>query len=115
MAAGLYRVWCEQGATFNLFFTWKDSAGTPINLTGMTGRMQVRPSKTSNDLIFSFTTSNGRMSLGGVAGTVTVTATAADTETLDPAQYVYDLEIVNGPVVYRVIEGSFTVDGEVTR
>ena len=115
MSAGVYKIWCEQGATFNLFFTWKSTSGTPIDLSGMTARMQVRKTKSDPDLIASFTTANGRITLGGVAGTVTVIMSAADTAVLTPGVYAYDLEIVNGPEVTRVIEGSFTVDGEVTK
>ena len=43
MAAGIYDIIIEQGATFTLSATWKDSAGAAINLTSYSARMQVRP------------------------------------------------------------------------
>ena len=115
MSAGTYKIWCEQGATFNLFFTWQDSNGTPYNLTNMTARMQVRESKKSPTAIITLTSQNGDIILGGTAGTISVNIAASQTANLIPAQYVYDLEVVNSAIVTRLIEGAFVVDGEVTK
>jgi len=55
----------NQGATFELTITWKDSAGTAINLTGYTARMQVRETYSSATSIVSLTNAAG-ITLGGV-------------------------------------------------
>lgn len=113
---GRYDFTMYQGASFDRTFTWQvGDPATAVNLTGYTGRMQVRASTAAPTTIIELTTSNGRMSLGGSAGTVAITVTAADTAALAPGQYVYDLELVNGSTVTRLLEGRATISGEVTR
>lgn len=113
--AGTHNLICEQGATFSRVFTWEDSTGAPVNVTGYTARMQVRETLTAASTLLSFTTENGGITLGGIAGTITVTATAETTAAVSAGCYVYDLELINGATVYRLVQGQFTVDGEVTR
>lgn len=113
--AGIHDLVCDQGATFSRVFTWQDSAAVPINLGGYTARMQVRETVTSASTLLSLTTENGGILLGGTAGTVSVTATATQTAAVAAGCYVYDIELVNGATVYRLVQGQFTVDAEVTR
>lgn len=113
--AGTHDIVCDQGATFTRIFTWEDSSGIPIDLTLYTARMQVRATIGSPSTLLSLTTENGGISLGGTAGTITVTATATQTAAVAAGCYVYDLEMVTGAVVTRLVQGSFTVDAEVTR
>jgi hypothetical protein len=113
--AGTHDIVCDQGATFTRVFTWEDSTANPIDLTLYTARMQVRATVGSASTLLSLTTENGGISLGGAAGTITVTATAAQTAAITAGCYVYDLEMVTGAVVTRLVQGSFTVDAEVTR
>jgi tRNA threonylcarbamoyladenosine modification (KEOPS) complex Pcc1 subunit len=77
--------------------------------------MQLRTSVQNESMVLELTTSNGRIALGGVAGTITLTITAADMATLLPLKYVYDLELITGTVVTRLVQGTFTVRPEVTR
>lgn len=114
MAAGLYKIVCEQGATFNLPLQWIDATGAPVDMTGYSAQMDVRASKTSAEVLVELSTANGRISLDS-AGNITLSISATDTATLIPGQYVYDLELTNGSSVERLIEGAFVVDGEVTR
>jgi hypothetical protein len=114
--AGTYNITCNQGATFSRTITWTDSAKNAIDITGYTARMQVRTAANAASTVLELTTSNNRISLGGAAGTVTLTVDAATTANLTPALYVYDLELVSGGgVVTRLIEGNFNVKAEVTR
>jgi hypothetical protein len=114
--AGTYNITCNQGATFSRTITWTDSAKSAINLTGYTARMQVRSAANSASIVLELTTANNRITLGGVAGTVTLTVDAATTANLTPSLYVYDLELVSGGgLVTRLIEGNFNVKAEVTR
>lgn len=116
-APGRYDFTIYQGANFDTTLTWK--TGTPataVNLSGYTGRMQVRESVASTAVALELTTSNGRMTLGGAAGTIALAITAADTTTLTPGFYVFDVELVSGGgVVTRLLEGRVTVSAEVTR
>lgn len=106
---------CEQGATFSRQVLWKDSLGVPINLTGFTGRMQLRKSYNSLTYIISLTTENGGITLGGVLGTIDILMTASQTAAITAGNYLYDLELVNGSTVYRLLSGSIEVTAEVTK
>lgn len=114
--SGTYNITCDQGATFKRTITWTNQAKTPYNLTGYTARMQVRSNVTSNTVVLELTTGNGRITLGGAAGTVDLLVSAANTASLTSGLYVYDLELVSGGgEVTRLIEGNFNVRAEVTR
>ena len=47
MAAGIYNLSIEQGATFDLEIRYKDANGDPVDLTGYSGRLQIRQSTDS--------------------------------------------------------------------
>jgi len=113
--AGIYDITADQGATYSQVFTWKDSDGDPVSLVGWTGRMQIRNGRPTESLVLELTTSNDRMTLGGAEGTVTLTIAASDMEDIDAGMYGYDIELVNGSTVERLVMGTFTVRGEVTR
>lgn len=125
MIAGNYNILCQQGSSFSRTIaleqprtpTEEDPAEYEIYpLTGHTARMQVRKyvDSTGNPLI-SLTTENGRISINGAAGLITLSISAADTAALTSSG-VYDLEIISSTgLVSRVIQGTFTLSLEVTR
>lgn len=117
MAAFKLPLKIDQGATFNQIVTWK--TGTPpavVNLTGCTARMQVRGKLTDTAVLLDLTTANGGIVLGGVAGTVTIKLSAAQTTAIAWKAAVYDLEIIFADgTVRRLLSGSTTVSPEVTR
>lgn len=115
MPAGTYNITAEQGATFSRVLTWRDENDALINLTGYTARMQVRADYASPTAALSLTTENGKITLGGALGTVTLLVSAADMAAVSGASFVYDLEMVNGSNVTRLVQGNFTVNAEVTR
>lgn len=112
--AGTYNIICDQGATFTRQLVWKDANGTPINLTGYTARMQVRATFDSPDHVLELTTSSG-ITLGGAAGTIDLTASATTMAAIEGKTYVYDLELVSGATVTRLVQGSFVIRPEVTK
>lgn len=114
MSTNLHDFTINQGETFTKVITWKDSGGTLINLTGYTARMYLRRKISDAAAALILTTENGRIALGGAAGTITLTITATDTSSLE-ANYVYDLELVSGVYVKRLLQGTITVDPEVTK
>lgn len=116
MAAGIYNMTIEQGATFHKVFTVVDPVtGTPANYTGFTARMQIRREVDSTTAAIDLTTENGRITLGGVLGTVTLDLTAAETASLTRGG-VYDIELISSAgVVERLLQGRVTLDPEVTR
>lgn len=113
--AGVYNILADQGATFTRVITWTNSAGSPINLTGYTARMSLRVTYADSTVALSLTTENGRISLGGVLGTITLNVDASTMANLSAKSYVYDLEMVNGATVTRLLQGSFSNSPEVTR
>lgn len=115
MAAGIYDITVEQGATFTLSATWKDSTGALVNLTGYSARMQIRETYESEDIILSFTSTGGSIVLGGALGTIVVTGAATDTAKIPMTPAVYDLELENAGVVTRLLQGKATITQEVTR
>ena len=115
MAAGVYDITVEQGVTFVLPITWKDSSGTPVNLSGYSARMQIREEYDSQETLVSLTSPSGGIVLGGALGTIVVTIAASVTQTLRLSSGVYDLEVEIGGVVTRLLQGAVTISREVTR
>lgn len=99
---------CQQGATFERQITLKGSDGLPIPLAGYTARMQIRTDYLSPSIAATPTVTVG-------AETITISLTAVQTQAMDPRSYVYDLELVNGANVERLLEGKFQVTPSVTR
>ena len=115
MSAGVYNFSIEQGTTFRRVLTLRDGNGDLINLTNYTARMQIRQEVESTQPLLTLTTSNGRITLGGVNGTVTWFISDADTAAFS-SDGVYDLEIISGNgEVTRVLKGKVRLDQEVTR
>ncbi len=115
MAAGVYNFVCEQGATFEKVLTLRDADGELYDFTGCSARMQVRKDPKATETLISLTTENGRLTLGGAAGTIEFFIEADDTSAI-ARDGVYDLEVETaGGYVYRVLKGRFDLDPEVTR
>lgn len=106
----------EQGANWALTLTYRID-GTAVDLTGYTARMQARRRLQATTKLLDLTSSPAAgITLGGVAGTIAIALTAAQTTVLDPGDAVYDLELVSaGGAVTRLVEGLLTIRPEVTR
>ena len=112
-AAGTWNFVADQGATLSKVLTYKDANGTPVDLTNYTARMQLRERTNSTSVALELTTANGRITLGGAAGTVTLSVPA--TSMTITGTYVYDLELVSGATVTRLVMGEVFIRPEVTR
>lgn len=99
---------CQQGATFAREITLRDENNAIIDLTGFTGRMQVRVSPSATEIAATVTVSIA-------SNVITMSLTALQTEALPAWNYYYDLELVNGSSIERLLEGRFEVTPEVTR
>ena len=117
MSAGFHHFVIEQGATFGKTLTLKDSSDAVVNLSGYTAaEMDLRYNKDDSAEILTLTVENSRITLGGVAGTVVLSISASDTASMSVGDGVYDLKITSGSGdVFRVLEGTFSVRGNVSR
>lgn len=111
---GNYNITVWQGADYDKTFTVTQN-DTPINWSGYTAQMQVRESADATATLLSLTNGSG-ITLGGTAGTILVAITNAQSSAIDAGPYSYDLELIsNGGTITRLLQGSFTVVGNVTR
>lgn len=113
MTPGKVNFICPQGSTFSRALTYKVD-NSPVDLTGYSARLQIREYHYSDEFIANLTDLAG-ITLGGSAGTINVLIAASATQEFVPGSYVYDLELVAGGTVTRLIEGKFSVTPEVTR
>ena len=114
MTPGRLNFTCPQGSTFQRTVTYKID-NVPVNLTGYSGRLQVRETHDATDYIVSLINGSG-ITMGGSAGTIGILIADDVTANFITGDHVYDLEIesTNGTTT-RLIEGRFNVTPEVTR
>lgn len=127
---------CRQGDTFELTLTLKDASGSGLDLSTDKYQflMQVRSSKT-RPTINQLRVPNesdpsiviGSIELGKKAevnfsfknidddGNVTIFLSADDMRKIDAGRYRYDLQYKVGDVQKTVLEGSFRVNGDVSK
>ena len=110
--AGNFDISIDQGATYVLTIT-----RNALNLTGYTVRMQGRSSHASSTIVLNSSTNVTITTAPGINSVITVTINATNTALLPaPSSGVYDLEAESpGGVVYRILEGAYSVSPEVTR
>ena len=108
-----YEIVCFQGATLDKTFTATND-GTAVNWTGYTAKLQVRRYPDS-ELILSLSTGGLGITTLTNDGKVIITATATQTGAIVAGNYVYDLELTSGTYVVRLVQGSFTVQAQVTQ
>ena len=119
MAAGKYDITIEQGATFTLNLSYKNSAGAVQDLSSSyTARMKIRES-VGGTIIASTESGDSpkhtiTIALAASGNNIIVTISATNTATFDFDNAVYDLELVSGVEVDRVIEGRIFLSKEVT-
>ena len=127
-----YSMKVVRGATWEDEFTYTDTDGVAIDLTGYSARMQVRQPAgaygltTSTTLVMELTTVDGRLSLPTPTnGQLLLKVSAADTLLLNPdnlkkVKLVYSLELyvpvgVDPEYVIPLVKGGISVQGETTR
>lgn len=115
-SSGGLRAACEQGSMFNpTIFIVEDCSGDPVDLTGCTVKMQVRPAPGSSTLILTISTLAGNVTIDGPRGAIAINVPASVTATLVPGLYVYDMDLTeSGGGISRLIEGKFEITPEVT-
>ena len=126
MAAGKYSFIIEQGATTNLNVQWTNNSGSAVDLTGYQARMQIRPGIEASDVYISLSSSlqpdGTGLNLNGsdgitplTSGSVGIYISAHSSSLLNFTEAYYDLEMVNGREVTRLLEGKVRLSKNVTR
>jgi hypothetical protein len=100
----------DQGATFIEYVLYQDKTKTSINITGLTPRAQMRKSYYSSNATTFTTTINNN-----TTGNISISLSYAQTANIKAGRYVYDVELYDANVVYKVQEGTITVLPEVTK
>jgi hypothetical protein len=107
----------EQGATFDESWDWLDEEGNPVDLTGWTGKMDIRENIAAETPYMTLTTENGRIVLGEVAGRVRLLIEASATAAIAWPKAIFDLHLIDasGDYIVRFMKGSVIIDPGVTR
>jgi hypothetical protein len=87
----------------------------PVPLTGYTARMQIREKLDSDVVLLELTTENGGIIIDTQMFTITLLATAQQTQSLSFTQAVYSLELVQNQEVVPFSSGNVLLVREVTR
>jgi len=126
MSAATYNLFIDQGSDFAIDLVIKES-GSAMDLSSYSGRGQLRSSHTSTDIAgyFKVTVTNPT---GGVLkieipngswtdSSVSPAVSRSGSTDIAAGQYVYDLEIFTNAdaVVKRIMQGTATINPEVTR
>ena len=126
MAAGKYSFTIKQGTTLDFNLQYLDSNSNPVDLTDHSGKMQIRPSVSSTDVIITLSSSMDSDGTGlnfsgsngttpPTSGSIGVFISAASSSNFSFGEAVYDLEITSGSIVTRILEGKVKLSKEVTR
>jgi hypothetical protein len=136
MAAGKYSFVLEQGTTVNFEIQYKDSNGSPVDLTGYNGRMQIASNYASDPTRTIYLTLSSSLNSDGTglnfsgsngttppsSGSIGIYIAACSSSALTFNTAYYDLEIyypVAGnsacPITTRLLEGQVRLSQEVTK
>lgn len=101
----------DAGTDFSTTITiTNDTTDAVVDLTGYTGRAQIRKHFASSNSV------NFDVTVGGVEGSVTLSLSDTQTSAMRAGRYVYDVEVVSADnVVSRIVEGIVTITPNVTR
>jgi hypothetical protein len=100
-----------RGLTVHKICIMQNDDGTPIDLSSYTaGEFLVKDS--NNSVIISCTVLNGKLTLGGVLGTITIDMTAIETAALPLGKHPHSLRITSPSGVGQSFSGDITITDE---
>lgn len=106
----------QQGVAFKLNIAAQNKDGTVKDLTGYTGKMQIRPAAGSGTLLMEASTANGYLTINAPGGIVMVNVPSTITDPMTWTNGVWDLEVICAAPVdsLRLAEGFASLSLEVT-
>ena len=127
MAAGKYSFIIEQGATTNFQINWNNESGSAIDLSGYQAKMQIRPEVESSNVFLTLSSSLSDVCGTGInlsgsngitplaSGSIGIYISAVSSSMLNFGEAYYDLELIKGCEVTRLLEGKVKLSKNVTR
>jgi hypothetical protein len=106
--AGNYTITMDRGATFVRDLFWK-IAGTPVDLSGYSGYLMVKPDYESEIVLFDLTSENGEISFDSNGG-IHLTCAAEETAAVTDGVYVYDFFVKSQTQVMKILSGKWRVN-----
>lgn len=92
------------------------SAGFPVNLTGYTAALQIRPYASSDVVIADLTTENGGIIIADPTnGMIQLFLSPSQTALLIPQEAIFDLQLTIGEEVDYLIQGQIFIQQMVTQ
>lgn len=105
----------EQGSQFKHQLTLKETTtGPPIDITGWTWEMQVRK-KPDDTVVLALDQTDGIDIIDATNGIIEINVSSANTESLEPGVYRYDLEYTNSGETVRLLEGDIEITAQITK
>jgi len=101
----------DQATDFSTTVTVHNQAGTVINLTGATGIALMRKSYYSGLNVYAMGVT---IPAPATAGNVTLTMSAAATQSVPPGRYFYDVSTTASGLTSRVLQGIVVVNPSAT-
>jgi len=103
------------GCSYQYQFVFTDTdTGQPLDLSGYTAEMQWRLTTSAETLICSLTTANGRLTIDGLSGKITLALTAVETAALTANVIQWDLILTTTGHVWCPLGGTLTIKQPVT-
>jgi hypothetical protein len=107
----------KQGSDWSRTLILKDDTGTVINLTGYEAKMEIRKEKSKTSLLYDGLYSTGaspRIVITPLEGKLVFTVPSTVSDYYRFTTGYYDFEIYIGSVVNRILQGTITIDRNVT-
>jgi hypothetical protein len=120
MKPGKYALVIQEAVGYDKTWKWStlaaDGTRTLVNLTGYTASVMLREHYESVTPKLTLTTANGKIVLGGTAGTIRVIISKADADALGQFRGVWDIVLTSpGGVPYRLLGGPSYIARGATR
>lgn len=105
MTAATYDLKLEQGVPLKKSLVISKPDGSLADLTGFTGRLQLRLYDSHPTAVLTLTTENGGISINTSTSTVTLNFSSSDTIDLPFVKYSFDCILYNGDKTFKPIKG----------
>ena len=104
-----------QNSEWDWPIAWLLADGTPVDLTGCTAEMQIRPEAVSGVVIASLTEADGTVIMNGDVAPIWLKLTDEQTNALPVGRYAYDVKVFISTSGYRILQGKCYISPAVTR